>query len=44
MQQRVGGHGGCYEALGVSLSETAPGAEHGGRSKYSMIALETECG
>ena len=25
----------CFEALGVSLSKTAPGADLGGSSKYS---------
>ena len=25
----------CYEALGVSLSKTAPGADLGGSSNYS---------
>ena len=31
---------GCYEALGVSLSETAPGEDPGGSSKYSNESFE----
>ena len=30
----------CYEALGVSLSETAPGEDPGGSSKYSNESFE----
>ena len=34
------GMGVCYEALGVSLSKTAPGADLGGSSKYSNESFE----
>ena len=34
----------CDEAYGVSLGETAPGADLGGSSKYSREALEDRCG
>ena len=36
--------GGCYEALGVSLSKTAPGADLGGSSKYSNESFEDRRG
>ena len=32
----------CYEALGVSLSKTAPGADLGVSSKYSNDCSETK--
>ena len=32
--------GGCYEALGVTLSKTAPGADLGGSSKHLHEAIE----
>ena len=35
---------GCYEALGVSLSKTAPGADLGGSSKYSNESFEDRSG
>ena len=34
----------CYEALGVSLSQTAPGADLGGSSKYSNESFEDRSG
>ena len=34
----------CYEALGVSLSKTAPGADLGGSSKYSNESFEDRSG
>ena len=34
----------CYEALGVSLSKTAPGADLGGSSKYSNDSFEEQTG
>ena len=34
----------CYEALDVSLSRTALGADLGGSSKYSNESLEEEKG
>ena len=34
----------CREARGANLSETAPGADLGGSSKYSREALEDRCG
>jgi hypothetical protein len=37
---RVGGRGGCDEALDVSLSETASSADLGGSSKYSNENFE----
>ena len=37
---RVGGRGGCEEALGVSLRETATSADLGGSSKYSNENFE----
>ena len=41
----MGGRGaGCYEALGVSLSKTAPGADIGGGSKYSHESFEDQRG
>lgn len=40
MLQRVGGRGGCEEALGVSLSRTASSADLGGSSKYSNENFE----
>ena len=36
--------GGCHEALGVSLSTTPPGADLGGRSKYSNESFEDRSG
>ena len=33
-----------YEALGVSLSKTAPGADLGGSSKYSNESFEDRSG
>ena len=44
MLQRVGGRGGCDEALGVSLGETASGADLGGSSKYSNENFEGRSG
>ncbi len=40
MLRRVGGRGGCVEALGVSLRRTAPSADLGGSSKYSNENFE----
>jgi hypothetical protein len=40
MPRRVGGRGGCDEALGVSLGETASSADLGGSSKYSNENFE----
>ena len=40
MRQRVGGRGGRDAALGVSLGQTASGADLGGSSKYSNEILE----
>ena len=40
MGHRVGGRGGCEEARGVSLSETAYSADLGGSSKYSNANFE----
>ena len=40
MHSRVGGRGGCDEALGVSLSEAASSADLGGSSKYSNENFE----
>ena len=37
---RVGGRGGCDEALDVSLRETASRADLGGSSKYSNENFE----
>ena len=34
----------CFEALGVSLGKTAPGADLGGRSKYSIESFEDRSG
>ena len=34
----------CYEALGVSLSKTAHGADLGGSSKYSNESFEDRSG
>ena len=34
----------CYEALGVSLSKTAPGADLGGSSKYLNESFEDRSG
>ena len=34
----------CYEALGVSLGKTAPGADLGGSSKYSNENFEDRSG
>ena len=34
----------CYEALGLSLSKTAPGADLGGSSKYSNESFEDRSG
>ena len=34
----------CYAALGVSLRKTAPGADLGGRSKYSNESFEDQSG
>ena len=34
----------CHEALGVSLSKTAPGADLGGSSKYSNESFEDSSG
>ena len=34
----------CYDALGVSLSKTAPGAYLGGSSKYSDEGFEDRSG
>ena len=34
----------CYEALGVSLSKTTPGADLGGSSKYSNESFEDRSG
>ena len=34
----------CYEAFGVSLSKTAPGADLGGSSKYSNESFEDRSG
>ena len=39
-EQRVGGRGGCGEALGVSLRGTASSADLGCSSKYSSETLE----
>jgi hypothetical protein len=38
--RRVGRRGGCVEALGVSLRETASSADLGGSSKYSNENFE----
>ena len=40
MSQCVGGRGGCDAAFGVSLSESASGADLGGSSKYSNENFE----
>ena len=40
----MGGHGGCHEALGVSLSKPAPGADLGGGCKYSNESFEDRSG
>ena len=40
MLWRVGGRGGCDEALDVSPSETASSADLGGSSKYSNENFE----
>ena len=34
----------CYEAFGVSLSKTAPGADLGGSSKFSNESFEDRSG
>ena len=34
----------CYEVLGVSLSETAPGPDLGGSSKHSNESFEDRSG
>ena len=34
----------CHEALGASLSETAPGEDPGGSSKYSNESFEDQFG
>ena len=34
----------CYEALGVSLGKTAPGADLGGSSKYPHESFEDRSG
>ena len=39
-RQRVGGRGGCVEALGVSLGRTALSADLGDSSKYSNENFE----
>ena len=38
------GMGACCETLGVSLRKTAPGADLGGRSKYSNERFEDRSG
>jgi hypothetical protein len=40
MLWRVGGRGGCYATLGVSLGEAASSADLGGSSKYSNENFE----
>ena len=40
MLRRVGGRGGRDAAFGVSLGETASGADLGGSSKYSNESFE----
>ena len=44
MSGRVGERGGCDEAFGVSLGETAPSADLGGSSKYSNENFEDRSG
>ena len=44
MSQCVGGRGGCDAAFGVSLSESASGADLGGSSKYSNENFEDRSG
>ena len=44
MSGRVGERGGCDEAFGVSLSETASSADLGGSSKYSNENFEDRSG
>ena len=44
MLRRVGGRGGRDAAFGVSLGETASGADLGGSSKYSNESFEDRSG
>ncbi len=44
MRQRVGGRGGRDAAFGVSLGQTASGADLGGSSKYSNESFEDRSG
>ena len=44
MYRRVGGHGGCGAACGVSQGETASSADLGGSSKYSNANFEDRSG
>ena len=43
-RRRVGGRGGRDAALGVSLGQTASGADLGGSSKYSNESFEDRSG